>query len=390
MQACDRCHARKTRCDRRIPRCGACEKAGTPCLHVDKLRHRNLPRGYVESVESQLRKAEDENLQLQREVAALRSQLSDSGSRNNDHPTQSQNNEAANSNDWNNHSAEPPAQDGDATGERSTHSGRTPADEAVANEVGYLSLKATGETRYLGSSSGLTLASIISTILGPQNSASIWPTDAREPDGRSTQLTPANPADAPFPPQHLAMQFIEAYFQHTHITFPLLHRPTFLQAVEQIYSDPTYYPTYTFDAFAFDMVLAIGSSNFNRFEESNAGTATHYARAQAKIHTVLSMGGLVPLRAILLLSQHGIFSNLRDTSASIWHLIGIGARICFELGLHLEPKRLDRGAVRAPSSTAPITLEAEMRKRCFWCFYNLDRYVLASCGCHTHLTDLTG
>lgn len=32
-QACDRCHRRKTRCDRRFPRCGACESWPLrPCL----------------------------------------------------------------------------------------------------------------------------------------------------------------------------------------------------------------------------------------------------------------------------------------------------------------------------------------------------------------------
>jgi hypothetical protein len=180
-------------------------------------------------------------------------------------------------------------------------------------------------------------------------------------------------SDAPFPPQNIAMLFIDAYFQHTHITFPLLHRPTFLAAVEQIYSNPTYYSTHSFDAFVFDMVLAIGSANFNRFEESTAGTASHYSRAQKKLHELLNMRGLVPLQTILLLSQHGIFSNLRDTSGSIWHLIGIGARICVELGLHLEPKQVDRQTGRPAARSSPITFEVEMRKRTFWCLYNLDR-----------------
>jgi hypothetical protein len=209
--------------------------------------------------------------------------------------------------------------------------------------------------------------------LDPQQSGGQWlKDDSGDLDGRNLRMS-STASEAPFPPQNTATLFIEAYFQHTHITFPLLHRPTFLAAVEQIYNNPTYYSTHTFDAFAFDMVLAIGSSNFNRFEESTAGTASHYARAQKKMLELLNMRGLVPLQAILLLSQHGIFSNLRDTSGSIWHLIGIGARICFELGLHLEPKRVDRQTGRPVVQSLPTTFEAEMRKRTFWCFYNLDR-----------------
>lgn len=146
-----------------------------------------------------------------------------------------------------------------------------------------------------------------------------------------------------------------------------------MAAVKQIYDDPSYYSMHTFDAFAFDMVLSIGSSNFNRFEESMASTAAHYASALTKMKAVLNMSGLIPLQAILLLSQHGIFSNLRDTSGSIWHLIGMGARICFELGLHLEPKRLNQRPEQGTGSNIPVTFEVEMRKRTFWCLYNLDR-----------------
>ncbi|OAL34955.1 hypothetical protein AYO20_05670 [Fonsecaea nubica] len=399
MQACDRCHLRKTRCDRRIPRCSACEKAGAQCLHVDKLRSRNLPRGYVESLESDLRKIEDDNLKLQRQVAALQAQVSNATPNNPStirspiniqeaqaeidvNPSAQVNlTQTETSNGGEILDGQSPTQERNAVmTAASMASTRTPADDAVATEVGYLTLTAAGETRYLGSSSGMGLASIISSVLDPQQSEGYWPKENSNHLDEHNWRMSSTASDAPLPPQNIAMQFIEAYFQHTHITFPLLHRPTFLAAVEQIYSNPTYYSTHPFDAFVFDMVLAIGSANVNRFEESMAGTATHYTRAQKKLHELLNMSGLVPLQTILLLSQHGIFSNLRDTSGSIWHLIGIGARICFELGLHLEPKRVDRQTGRPVVHSVPITFEVEMRKRAFWCFYNLDRIVSFTLG----------
>ncbi|KIW73681.1 hypothetical protein PV04_01779 [Phialophora macrospora] len=418
MQACDRCHIRKTRCDRRIPRCGACEKAGAQCLHVDKLRSRNLPRGYVESLESDLRKVEDENIELQRQLSVLRAQLpsvTPNNSSANDDPSANRNRnpvtetmtmspnaetetaigpsasvnlvQASTSNEANLVSQSPSQERHTVMPAASMASTRTPADDAVATEVGYLTLTAVGETRYLGSSSGMGLANIISSVLDPQQSGDHWPKEnSNDLDGRNWRMS-STVSDAPFPPRNIAMLFIDAYFQHTHITFPLLHRPTFLAAVEQIYSNPTYYSTNSFDAFVFDMVLAIGSANFNRFEESTAGTANHYSRAQKKLHELLNMRGLVPLQTILLLSQHGIFSNLRDTSGSIWHLIGIAARICVELGLHLEPKRVERQTGRPAVRTSPITFEVEMRKRTFWCFYNLDRVVSFTLGRPVALRD---
>ncbi|KAM6510449.1 hypothetical protein FSOLCH5_010889 [Fusarium solani] len=162
-----------------------------------------------------------------------------------------------------------------------------------ALEVGYLSLTATGENRYLGNSSGLGLANIITTVLDLQGNEE---RDQEETSGQS---------DSP------PVRCISATF--------------FLATVKRIYEDEGFYENNPFDAFVFDMVLAIGSSNFNRFEDSVASSSGHFARANSKLDTVLRMGRLSQLKAILLISQHGIFSNLRDTSGSIWHLVGIGA-----------------------------------------------------------------
>lgn len=248
----------------------------------------------------------------------------------------------------------------------------SPVDNAYALEVGYLSLIATGETRYFGSSSGMGLASMISSAISAQSGLNST--------GMSSLLEGFNPrppqivpSDSSFPALSVATPFIQVYFQHTHITFPLLHRPSLMASVERIYLELGYYESNTYEAFVFDMVLAIGSSNINIFEDASSSSLTYYAMAQRKVNDVMAMDGLSVLRAILLISQHGIFSNLRDTSASIWHLIGIGARLCFELGLYLETGKLTRVTSDIPHQEEAVTLEEEMKKRCFWCLYNLDR-----------------
>ena len=251
-------------------------------------------------------------------------------------------------------------------------SGSSKVDDVFTLEVGYLSLIATGETRYLGSSSGMGLASIISRAISAQSGMSLS-TDHGPSDDRSFRPVHIAPADAAFPSRGVAAPFIDAYFEHTHVTFPLLHRPSFMATVDRIYGEMGYYEDNMYDAFVFDMVLAIGSSNFNRFEgAATAGASTYYAMAQSKVQAVMSMDGLSVLRAILLISQHGIFSSLSDTSASNWHLIGVGARLCFELGLHLEHRQLS-GPKNFTETAGTISLEEEMRRRCFWCLYNLDR-----------------
>lgn len=379
MQACDRCHARKTRCDRRIPQCSACEKAGTQCLHADKLRQRNLPRNYIDSMESMLHQLREENSKLRRDLAHSRREgpgtLPVSGSddeRASLHQHGSRSNTLALSPDT---SVSNPA--------TLSGSGESP-DDACAREVGYLSLIATGETRYLGSSSGIGLATIINKVLTAQSGVSLLAVNPSSRGGSMvtdhTHEPPASSGDANFPSRSAAMSLIETYFQHTHITFPLLHRPSFMTIVERIYSEPQYYESNPADAFSFDMVLAIGASNFNRFGEAAAGASMHYTAAQNKIANMMDMDGLTTLRSILLICQHAIFSNLRDTSANVWHLVGIGARICIELGLHLERQSFDSQVRSVPQHAKSTSWEEEMTRRCFWCLYNLDRVVSFTLG----------
>lgn len=373
MQACDRCHARKTRCDRRIPQCSACEKAGTQCLHADKLRQRNLPRNYIDSMESMLHQLREENSKLRRDLAHSRREgtgtLPESASDNERaslHQPGSRSNTLALSPDSS--VSNPAALSG---------SGESP-DDACAREVGYLSLIATGETRYLGSSSGIGLATIINKVLTAQSGVSLLAVDPSSRGGSMVKdhnhEPPASSGDANFPSRSTATSLIETYFQHTHITFPLLHRPSFMTVVEKIYSEPRYYESNPADAFSFDMVLAIGASNFNRFGEAAAGASMYYNAAQNKVARMMEMDGLRTLRSILLICQHAIFSNLRDTSANVWHLVGIGARICIELGLHLERQSIDSQVHSEPEHAKSTSWEEEMTRRCFWCLYNLDRY----------------
>ncbi|KAH7385686.1 fungal-specific transcription factor domain-containing protein [Pyrenochaeta sp. MPI-SDFR-AT-0127] len=374
MQACDRCHARKTRCDRRIPSCGSCEKAGTQCLHKDKLRQRNMPRGYIDGMEKLVHELTNENAKLRRQLqCAPQTAVAPA-------------NGHAHSNSYSalpstsTFSASTQSQNAQGDADNSTSSSRSsPGDNIIALEVGYLSLTATGETRYLGSGSGMSLANMVSSVISTQSGMSL-PVEPSVSDGPVPSTGPTPPIDSPIPPLADATPLIEAYFKHTHITFPLLHEPSFMATVGNIYEEPSYYEMHPFEAFTFDMVLAIGSSNFNRLEEPTTSAAAYYARAQSKVRRVMAMDGMKILRAILLISHHGIFSNLRDTSASIWHLVGIGARLCFEQGLHLEHGRLSGGKRNFSHRSDTIVLEEEMKRRCFWCLYNLDRVVSFTLG----------
>ncbi|KAG2736928.1 hypothetical protein G9P44_001018 [Scheffersomyces stipitis] len=62
-QACDRCRAKKTKCDGRNP-CSSCSAVGLECIVSDKLSRRAFPKGYTETLEERIRQLESENKKL--------------------------------------------------------------------------------------------------------------------------------------------------------------------------------------------------------------------------------------------------------------------------------------------------------------------------------------
>jgi hypothetical protein len=85
----------------------------------------------------------------------------------------------------------------------------------------------------------------------------------------------------------------------------------------------------------------------------------------------------VALQATLLLCQYRILSALYETSASLWHLVGTAARMCFELGLHRESTcELSHNSNDIRDSKAI----SEIKRRCFWSTFALDRIVSITLG----------
>ncbi|CAK9435728.1 uncharacterized protein LODBEIA_P04430 [Lodderomyces beijingensis] len=62
-QACDRCRAKKTKCDGGDP-CSTCSAVGMKCIVSDKLSRKAFPKGYTETLEERVRHLEAENKKL--------------------------------------------------------------------------------------------------------------------------------------------------------------------------------------------------------------------------------------------------------------------------------------------------------------------------------------
>lgn len=332
----------------------------SPCLHTDKLNLLPYPRAYMNSLETSVRRLRSERQQLLQEVKDLRKVTSPQ--RADECPAE----------------VTPPRRPPEPNrldGEDSMMDGdnrpmeTTPPQNAISSEVGLLTLNANGEQRYLGSSSGVMLAGIIYSLVESTN-FSHNQQESSMPDDDYSRMEKA----AALPDKKSAMHAINAYFSHWHLTFSLISRAEFMRMVENMYTDQVDGTSdrKALDEFFFHMVIAMGLANFNKPQWSTESSEAHYIRAISNLEDVLSMRGLAPLQAILMICQYSIFCSLKDTSANMWHLIGIAARLCVEMGLHRKSRTDDLAAQGLEGGE--VELKSEMRKRTFWCFYNMDRY----------------
>ncbi|KAH0832637.1 putative Fungal specific transcription factor [Fonsecaea pedrosoi] len=381
-QACDRCHTRKTRCDRRTPRCSHCERADVPCVFSDKSRKRNYSRGFVDDMQSHIGDLERRNVELTRKLARL-------GEPDRGRQGQGQSQGSFDDTSTNQVVETSPQPAGSQTTGCTTSSAPLTSPPLIREEDGisgvmdYLTLRATGETHYLGPSGGGELAKMVGTVidsasLRPQLSWTQPSSSCSEIDLTEEISYPSTEphGENPLPDRSTAAKIISIYFAHNHLTFPLLHGPTFLDTVNKMYMDPTYYQNHPFEAFTFDMVIALATANANHFECCSAGADKYYSRAMEKLSIVLQMSGLAPVQAIVFVAQYGVMCHLKRNVTSMWHVVGIGARFCLEMGLHRESRHGRTFDPVAPQSA----FDLEMRRRCFWCFYNLDRIVSITLG----------
>lgn len=254
----------------------------------------------------------------------------------------------------------------------------------VASQVSFLSLSAGGERQFLGSASGLLLASLLqadSRAKGRGATEDDHHNAARRFSSTVARTGAMTPDVTSLPPLMLARSLVSAYLAHDHLAYPFLHPGKLLQVLDAVYSDDTFYRTHPYEAFTLDMVLAIATAQVSKFDwQVMPDAETHHDRAMSRLGVALGSGGsLDALQAILLICQYRIGSGLYDASASLWHLVGIAARMCFEIGLHRES--VYYSAEDATSGTDEGALErSEVKRRCFWCVVAMDRVTSITLG----------
>lgn len=299
MQACDRCHRRKTKCDKVHPSCGPCVKGETSCVYSDKSKQLSYPKGLVERLERK-------NRQLQSANRALVEQLATQSSIGQRRFTGSAS----------------PGEDDDVQA-----NGQAPGCDDIVNEVSFLSTSAGGDRQFLGSTSGLLFANIVRATVANASPARDERTRPN-PYSRHEHRAPAQARpewsvdENSLPPLALTRLLIDAYLAHDHLCYPCLDSGFVREVLDGVYSDSSYYKRNDFEAFTFDMLLAIGTLQVHKFNwQALPDAETHHIKAMTRLDAVLSSGGLQALQAMLLLCQFRLSSSTKDTSGSMLHIL---------------------------------------------------------------------
>ncbi|KEQ92052.1 hypothetical protein AUEXF2481DRAFT_69079 [Aureobasidium subglaciale EXF-2481] len=341
---CDRCYRRKSKCDRLQP-CASCSKSEAQCVYTDRTKERAVRPDVVDRLERRLAQAENRNKSLAAELSRIRSARS----------------HASNDNADTNMRPEPPSDD--ITSRR----------DDIAAQVSILSTSAAGERQYLGSTSGVLFADLVrASVDVPHSRHPSPPTTAR------TEYSPESSDDVrvelprELPSRKLAQKLIQAYLDHDFLCYPFLIPSEIHRTLDYLYnSGLTSLSCY--ELFVVDMLFAISTAQVSKYDWRQLPSAeSHHARAMASIGDVLRFGGLQSLHAILLLCQYRTGSSIQDNSGSMWLLVGIAARMCFEMGLHKESAFPLTGPGNDDTTSKRYLLQ-ESKRRSFWSVLCMDR-----------------
>ncbi|KAK2018626.1 fungal-specific transcription factor domain-containing protein [Colletotrichum eremochloae] len=353
--ACLRCHRRKVKCDRTRPSCAPCARINVQCTYAAREHQIQLRRQDVERLEQHIRDLQAENDSLTGRLASLQQQ-----------PQQAVTDDRL---------ATPKTTS--SLGLQSEDTQAPAGSGEIASQVIHLSLNAGGGRDFVGSTSGLFLANLLQShgqsIGSSHHGAFQYPNSTSHHLDRLGSL--ATNGVSNLPPKSLTAEILDAYCSHDRLCYPFLSPKALDRALDAVYDASNPNAADPVDSFLIDMALAIGTAQVYKLNWNGIWDAeVHYNRAMTRLGDVLSPGGITALQALLLICQYRMGTTSHDTSTSVWHLIGVAARTCFELGLHKASTYTAPPSRNGSEGDADAWQEdVETKRRCFWSVVSMDR-----------------
>lgn len=410
-RACDMCRKKKIKCDGKLPLCSHCENSKTDCVFTQVEKKRAPPKGakYIEGLENRLSRMEnllrlsgiiDEDDDVDVDLGMLerklleKRQLSIRESHIASHrtsPSQATSGQDGGSSLTPNTSIttpEPSHKDRDSDQEK--RRSNTPHDKRQSDapedkrqdeeEVATLSemmcslvTNNSGETRYIGSSSGFSIFSPkgIQWVNEKTGDGSFQQmiSDVSIDDHKWTSWKPevfgdlfTRPIFRPLPSRPEAMSLLKDYFENFNCMFPLFHQPTFMHLVDRQYSDDPYQGSGWWASL--NVALAIAHrlrvmSNLVPAEED--AKAWDYMKNAMAVFSELTMRNTDLLSVQALLGM-ALFMQGTPNPQPSFLLIAAAIRLSHSIGLHKRGTGFNLNPI-----------EIEQRKRVFWIAYMLDK-----------------
>ncbi|RPB13304.1 hypothetical protein P167DRAFT_535008 [Morchella conica CCBAS932] len=317
LTACTRCRTRKTRCDAGLPKCGPCERSGAHCEFFDSTKQKTIPRSYVVHLQAKVRALEEEI--KMREALTLE--------------------------------VETPNIEDLVRG------------VAMVNFADYEHYK---EPRYVGTSNGFTVTRLVlesaKRNLGSQTFKDLTTQHRRtfrhalrsspDPENHYHSSVPATK----LPNREITDKLVDRFCQKALYQLPVLHEPTFIQDVADVYSgsiDP-------YKNFQLKMVLAISMQRLSRQYATIADS--YFLAGLEHLEEVLESMDHRTLQCLLVMAQYALVT---PTRMAVYHIVGIAVRLCMQLGYHQE-----RTIMLSENPLDCIT--KDMRRRFFWSLASME------------------
>lgn len=396
-RACDMCRKKKIKCDGKMPACTHCINYKTECVFTQVEKKRNPPKGakYIEGLENRLGRMES-LLRLSgllgendgaTDLGTLERKLAEKQQESR------QASQAAHSSPTSPSQATSGHEAGDYTPRSSLTSLESPKDgddrrksmdgkqqdkeneevEALSEMMCSLVTNTSGETRFLGSSSGFSIFSPmgiqwVNERTGDKSFQSMISHVSMD-DHKWNNWKPEvfadlfqRPVFLPLPTKQEAMSLLQDYFDNFNCMFPLFHRPTFMHLLERQYSKDPYAGSGWWASL--NVALAIAHrlrvmSNLVPHEEERK--AWGYMKNAMACFAELSMRNTDLLSVQALLGMALFMQGTPNPQPSSL-LIGTAIRLSHNIGLHKRGTGFNLNPI-----------EIEQRKRVFWIAYMLDK-----------------
>ncbi|CAG8509341.1 157_t:CDS:2 [Ambispora leptoticha] len=392
-RACDTCRRKKVRCDgvqagSDPPSCTNCKAYGYECAFIDAPKKRGPPKGYIEALETRLQRMEsilgglvqsgelpegaissnlewinvnETNFNGGETVVGKSGQESrgthrsyEGGSKSSSslalsssHRTDgySRHKKTSNSSRYSGHRSHSNSEDSDQSSSDNSNQ-EYGSNYDLNDSMGQLAIDETGQTRYLGNSSGIFLLKITNKVANGQI--------ITVPRSECHSKVDLKSAVFELPPRELCDQMLDTYFARIHPYMPFIDPVDLREKYENLSNNSSI-------LILLYAIFAISS----RFIDQPAVRDGFFERAKELLKDEFDDAQLSTLQALLIMAAY----QQGAKNSRTWIYTGLAIRIAQDMGLHRDSAKwsLDEK-------------QTEVRKRVWWSCYMSDRFISAGLG----------